>query len=162
MQSQLPTEKAKNEELERELRYEEKAWAEAAALLVMQKNGTVLGGPRGRMVSASDGKDALMLIDEARRNGARLGSAGDVLSISVRTYHLIKTFKTAEVRTKSRQRLKRFLASDLAIIDVSGFLPITKQESNLLLQIVAHLQGETESFTDIGVFANMSARAVRD
>ncbi len=50
---------------------------------------------------------------------------------------LIKTLKTEEILTKSRQRLKRFLASDLAIIDEIGFLPITKQESNLLFQIVA-------------------------
>ncbi len=50
---------------------------------------------------------------------------------------LIKLLKTEEMLRKSRQRLKRLLASDLAIVDEIGFLPITKQESNMLFQIVA-------------------------
>lgn len=44
MEAQLRTEKTKNKELERELRYKEKALAEAAALLVMQKKTEAIWG----------------------------------------------------------------------------------------------------------------------
>ena len=50
---------------------------------------------------------------------------------------LIKVLKTEEMLVKSRQRLKRLMASDLVIIDEIGFLPITKLEANLFFQVVS-------------------------
>jgi len=45
-----------------------------------------LGGPRGRMISTSDRKKALELIDETMHAGARLKLSCDELGISTRTY----------------------------------------------------------------------------
>lgn len=45
-----------------------------------------MGGPRGRLISSSDRKDVIKLIDEARESGARLEPACNVLNISARTY----------------------------------------------------------------------------
>jgi len=45
-----------------------------------------LGGPRGRLISASDRETAVKLINEARAAGARLKPACEVLGISDRTY----------------------------------------------------------------------------
>jgi putative transposase len=45
-----------------------------------------LGGPRGRLISASDREKAVELINEARASGARLKSACEILGISDRTY----------------------------------------------------------------------------
>jgi DNA replication protein DnaC len=56
---------------------------------------------------------------------------------------LIKTLKTEEVLVKSRTRLKQLRNADLVIIDEVGFLPITKQESNMLFQVVSQLYEAT-------------------
>ena len=45
-----------------------------------------MGGPRGRLISDSDRVTAVMLINEAMENGARLEAACDELNISERTY----------------------------------------------------------------------------
>ena len=45
-----------------------------------------MGGPRGRLISSSDRKNAIELINEARYAGARLAPCCEVLNISVRTY----------------------------------------------------------------------------
>ena len=45
-----------------------------------------MGGPRGRLISASDREKAVELIDEARIAGARLKPACEELGISERTY----------------------------------------------------------------------------
>jgi len=45
-----------------------------------------LGGPRGRLISDSDRIKAVKLINEARKNGARLEPACRELGISSRTY----------------------------------------------------------------------------
>lgn len=61
--------------------------AETAALLVLRKKTRCdFGGPRGRLISSSERKEALRLIKEARQAGARLRPCCEVLSISVRTH----------------------------------------------------------------------------
>ncbi|WP_430383886.1 IS3 family transposase [Anoxynatronum buryatiense] len=72
--------------LEKELNRKEKALAEAAALMILQKKGpSDLGGPRGRMISTSDRIQAIQLIDEAVKAGAREIKACRVLGIHTRT-----------------------------------------------------------------------------
>ena len=57
--------------LEKELQRKEKALAEAAALLVLSKKANAIwGGSRGRMISASDRENAVLLINEAIASGA--------------------------------------------------------------------------------------------
>lgn len=56
---------------------------------------------------------------------------------------LIKTLKTEEILSKSRQRLKRLRNSDLVIIDEIGFLPISKQEANMFFQVVSQFYENT-------------------
>lgn len=56
---------------------------------------------------------------------------------------LIKALKTEEILAKSKQRIKRFMSSDLAIIDEIGFLPITKQEANMFFQVISQLYENT-------------------
>jgi putative transposase len=46
-----------------------------------------LGGPRGRMINASDRENAVKLINEAVKAGARLFKACEELGISKRTYN---------------------------------------------------------------------------
>lgn len=50
---------------------------------------------------------------------------------------LMKTLKTQDILAKSRTRLKHLRRANLVIIDEVGFLPITKQEANMLFQIVS-------------------------
>ncbi|WP_425489223.1 IS3 family transposase [Alkalicella caledoniensis] len=84
---ELKAEKKKAKDLEKDLKRKEKALAEAAALLVLRKKAQAnLGGPRGRMISSSDRKVAVELIDDARASGARLKPACEELNISERTY----------------------------------------------------------------------------
>ncbi len=74
------------QELERELRRQEKALAEAAALLVLRKKAEAsLKAGRGRMSSTPDRQQAVELIDEARQAGARLEPACQELGIDART-----------------------------------------------------------------------------
>ena len=50
---------------------------------------------------------------------------------------LMKTLNTQDILAKSRTRLKHLRRANLVIIDEVGFLPITKQEANMLFQIVS-------------------------
>lgn len=52
---------------------------------------------------------------------------------------LIRHLKVQSVPTASRQKVKRILGSDLVIIDEIGFLPVSRQEANLLFQLVTAL-----------------------
>ncbi len=52
---------------------------------------------------------------------------------------LIKHLKLETTSTRSRQMIKRIMASDLLIIDEIGFVPITRQEANLFFQLVSSL-----------------------
>ena len=48
---------------------------------------------------------------------------------------LIKHLKLETTSARSRQRVKRIMASDLVIIDEIGFVPISRQEANLFFQL---------------------------
>ena len=64
-----------------------------------------MGGPRGRLISDSDRVTAVMLINEARENGARLKLACDELNISERTYQ--RWTKEGEVKKDQRPLIER-------------------------------------------------------
>lgn len=66
---------------------------------------TRLGGPRGRMISAQDRMIAVELINEARKNGARLKPACKILNISDRTYQ--RWTKEGEIKEDQRPITKR-------------------------------------------------------
>lgn len=72
-------------QLERELARKEKALAEAAALLILEKSGGVLWGGRGRRHGREEREMILAGISEAQAAGARLAPACCVLGISART-----------------------------------------------------------------------------
>lgn len=65
-----------------------------------------MGGPRGRLISASDRKEVIKLIDEARTNGARLRPACEVINISDRTYQrwVAEGLDTADKRPTAKRR----------------------------------------------------------
>lgn len=80
--------------LEKELQRKEKALAETAALLVLSKKSKCdLGGFRGRMISASDRENAVLLIDEAIKSGASCKKACERLGITERTFYRWKKRK---------------------------------------------------------------------
>jgi len=56
---------------------------------------------------------------------------------------LINILKTEEVLAKSKRRLKYIMNSTLVIIDEVGFLPISRQEANMLYQLVSHFYQNT-------------------
>ena len=56
---------------------------------------------------------------------------------------LIKLLKTETISVKSKRRVKKMLSSDLVVIDEVGFLPVTRQESNLLFQFISGLYENT-------------------
>lgn len=70
--------------LEKELQCKQKALAEAAALLVLKKSPTALGG-RGRRHHPVARKQVLVMIDEVLRCGARLRPAARMLGLTCRT-----------------------------------------------------------------------------
>lgn len=53
--------------------------------------------------------------------------------------NLIRHLKLETTSPRSRQKLKRIMASDLVMIDEIGFLPISRQEANLFFQLVSSL-----------------------
>jgi len=59
-----------------------------------------LGGGRGRHISTADKKEAISLIQEAKRNGARLSKACEIMEISTRTYQ--RWLKNMEDKRKTR------------------------------------------------------------
>jgi len=75
----------RNSELEGEWRRKEKALAEAATLLVLQKKVRVLLGARGRKLDLGERQTVIALIREAGAAGARLAAACAVLDVSPRT-----------------------------------------------------------------------------
>ena len=80
--------------LEKELQRKEKALAEAAALLVLSKKANAIwGGFRGRMISASDRENAVLLINEAIKSGASCKKACERLGITERTFYRWKKRK---------------------------------------------------------------------
>jgi DNA replication protein DnaC len=52
---------------------------------------------------------------------------------------LIRHLKLETTSPRSRQKVKRIMASDLVVIDEIGFLPISRQEANLFFQLVSAL-----------------------
>ena len=80
--------------LEKELQRKEKAIAEAAVLLVLSKKANAIwGGFRGRMISASDRENAVLLINEAIKSGASCKKACERLGITERTFYRWKKRK---------------------------------------------------------------------
>ena len=80
--------------LEKELQRKEKALAEAAVLLVLSKKANAIwGGFRGRMISASDRENAVLLINEAIKSGASCKKACERLGITERTFYRWKKRK---------------------------------------------------------------------
>ncbi|WP_397378583.1 IS3 family transposase [Paenibacillus sp. YYML68] len=86
LQKELRTKEREMKTLTRELKRKEAALAETAALLVLRKRHTVdLGGPRGRMISASDRRMAMELIQEAVDAGAKEEAACQEIGLTQRT-----------------------------------------------------------------------------
>ncbi len=56
---------------------------------------------------------------------------------------LVKHLKLETTSARSRQRMKRIMASDLVIIDEIGFVPISRQEANLFFQLISALYEQT-------------------
>jgi DNA replication protein DnaC len=56
---------------------------------------------------------------------------------------LIDIFKTEAVLVRNKRRLKQIMNSNLVIIDEVGFLPVSRQEANMLYQLVAHFYKNT-------------------
>lgn len=65
----------------------ESACGSCCALSPVKKSRSDLGGPRGRMISASDRENAIQLIEEAVQSGAELRKACERLGITERTYY---------------------------------------------------------------------------
>ena len=56
---------------------------------------------------------------------------------------LILNLKTELISTRSQQQLRTLYKANLVILDEVGFLPISKQEANLLFQLVTKLYQQT-------------------
>ena len=56
---------------------------------------------------------------------------------------LIHLFRTQEISSKSKQRLKKVTQANLVIIDEVGFQPITRHEANALFGLVNQLYQQT-------------------
>jgi len=82
-----------------------------------------LGGRRGRLISTTDRKTAIMLIDEAKANGAREIKACEVLEITVRT--LYRWRKAGSEAGDGRRHAKR----------PPSCSKLTEQEVNQVLEI---------------------------
>ena len=85
--------KEQNQSLERELLRNDKALAEAAALLVLQKKFRALLG-RGRMTTHEERKQVIVLLNESISAGARRAKACEVLGLSKRTLQRWQTGET--------------------------------------------------------------------
>jgi len=64
-------------------------------------------------------------------------------TVFIHMEQLIQIFRTLEISSKSKQRLKKIKQADLAIIDEIGFQPITRQEANALFGLVNQLYQQT-------------------
>lgn len=56
---------------------------------------------------------------------------------------LIHHLKTEQISTRSQQQLRTLYKAHLVILDEVGFMPINKQEANLLFQLVTRLYQQT-------------------
>nr|WP_186354459.1 MULTISPECIES: IS3 family transposase [Pseudomonas] len=89
LRQQARTDQQEIKKLQRELRYKEKALAEAAALLVLRKKLKCALGQRqqrGRMTSTTERRAIITLIQQANADGARLKQACVEAGICLRTY----------------------------------------------------------------------------
>ena len=92
--------------LESELKRKEKALAETAALLVLQKKAQAIwGGRRGRMIKTPDRRRTVELIKEAVNAGASCKAACEWLKISPRTYR--RWTQADDIKTDGRVNAKR-------------------------------------------------------
>jgi len=64
-------------------------------------------------------------------------------TIFVHAEQLIHIFRTMEISSKSRLRLKKITQANLVIIDEIGFQPITRHEANALFGLVNQLYQQT-------------------
>ena len=64
-------------------------------------------------------------------------------AIFIHMEQLIHAFRTLEISSKSKLRLKKIAQADLVIIDEIGFQPITRQEANTLFGLVNQLYQQT-------------------
>lgn len=96
--TKLTTQAKHIKQLQSELRRKEKALAEAAALLVLEKSPGALGVPRGRKIGR---REVITLIDEACSDGARLSEACRVPEITART--LQRWREDGEVKADGRK-----------------------------------------------------------
>jgi len=64
-------------------------------------------------------------------------------AIFIHMEQLIHIFRTLEISSKSKSRIKKITQADLVIIDEIGFQPITRQEANALFGLVNQLYQKT-------------------
>jgi len=64
-------------------------------------------------------------------------------TVFVHAEQLIHLFRTMEISSKSRSRIKKIMQASLVIIDEIGFQPITRQEANALFGLVNQLYQQT-------------------
>jgi DNA replication protein DnaC len=64
-------------------------------------------------------------------------------TLFVHMEQLIHIFRTVEISSKSKLRLKKITQADLVIIDEIGFQPVTRQEANALFGVVNQLYQQT-------------------
>jgi len=57
--------------------------------------------------------------------------------------NLIRHLKLQDTASRSRQRIKRIISSDLVIIDEIGFVPIKRDDSNMFFQLITMLYEQT-------------------
>ncbi|MCL1092093.1 IS3-like element ISSpu6 family transposase [Shewanella profunda] len=107
IKQQAKADKAEIKSLQRELRYKEKALAEAAALLVLRKKPQcALGGrQRGELTPLPERIALIALIQEAYTNGARLYKACAETGLSKRTYR--RWFREGQVQADLRPTAAR-------------------------------------------------------
>ena len=64
-------------------------------------------------------------------------------TVFVHAEQLIHVFRTLEISSKSKLRMKKIAQANLVIIDEIGFQPITRQEANALFGLVNQLYQQT-------------------
>jgi len=64
-------------------------------------------------------------------------------TVFIHAEQLIHIFRTLEISSKSRLRLKKITQANLVIIDEIGFQPITRKEANMLFGVVNQLYQQT-------------------
>jgi len=64
-------------------------------------------------------------------------------TVFIHMEQLIHAFRTLEISSKSKQRVKKITQANLVIIDEVGFQPITRNEANILFSVVNQLYQQT-------------------